>query len=128
MPENEVQEEQEPVARRARDLEEDLEAEWAEAKKRRDERRRAERELRPYTERLEMLHDPNSSALSDPAVSTVVTKHSLLRDNSIAASSIQPSCSTSGLIRASRTTLKCPHCIRTFSDNLRLNAHIENQH
>ena len=100
------------------------EAEWEEAKKRRDERRKAERELRPQTERLELLHDPNSSALFDPAVATVVTTSSLLKEKSL----VRSKCSSSGLGRPARTTRKCPHCIRTFSDDLRLQAHVENQH
>ena len=103
------------------------EAELKIAREQRDERRRLERELRPQTEKLLLLHDPNSSALSDPAVATVVTKMSkergLARETTFELGG-------GGLKRpaSGRVTRKCPHCVRTFSDDSRLKAHMENHH
>ena len=115
-------EEDDDIARR--------EEEWRIAKAQRDERRRLERrererveeELRPKTEKLRVFADHNSSALADPAVATVVTKKSL------ELSSASETSSATGLVRPSRSSHKCPMCVRTFSDIARLHAHIENHH
>ena len=101
---------------------EEIEADLRRARAEREERRRIERELRPLTERLHALQDPDSSLLVDPAVSTVVTSESqqktLIAEASVAGHST----------RVSRITRKCPHCVRTFSDSLRLRNHLENHH
>ena len=65
----------------------ELEREWRAAKALRDERRRLERErleeqMRPETDRLPVFADLNSSALTDPAVTTVVTQKSLATSSS----------------------------------------------
>ena len=109
------------------------EAEWRIEKTQRDERRRLERlarerqeeEMRPQTDRLRVLADPNSSALADPAVDSVVTKKSLERSSAGESSS---GVSATGFVRPSRSSHKCMVCVRTFSDLSRLNAHIENHH
>ena len=109
----------------------ELEREWRAAKALRDERRRLERErieeqMRPETDRLRIFADLNSSALADPAVGTVVTQKSLATSSSSESSASM--LSTTESVRPSRSSHKCPLCVRTFCDLARLQSHIDNHH
>ena len=80
-------------------------------------RERQESEMRPQTGWLRALADPNSSALADPAVASVVTKKSLERSSAGESSS---GLSATGFVRPSRSSHKCLWCAwglsRTFPD------------
>ena len=109
----------------------EAELEWRAAKALRDERRRLERErleeqMRPETDRLRVFADLNSSALADPAVGTVVTQKSLATSSSSESSASM--LSTTESVRPSRSSHKCPLCVRTFCDLARLQSHIDNHH
>ena len=109
----------------------ELEREWRAAKALRDERRRLERErieeqMRPETDRLRVFADLNSSALADPAVGTVVTQKSLATSSSSESSASM--LSTTESVRPSRSSHKCPLCVRSFCDLARLQSHIDNHH
>ena len=80
-------------------------------------RERQESEMRPQTDLIRVLADPNSSALADPAVASVVTKKSLERSSAGESSS---GLSATGFVRPSRSSHKCLWCAwglsRTFPD------------
>ena len=60
--------------------------------------------MRPQTALIRVLADPNSSALADPAVASVVTKKSLERSSPGESSS---GLSATGFVRPSRSSHKC---------------------
>ena len=74
-------------------------------------------EASDWTDLIRVLADPNSSALADPAVASVVTKKSLERSSAGESSS---GLSATGFVRPSRSSHKCLWCAwglsRTFPD------------